>query len=87
MLHDAGYKIVAISDSQGGIYRPEGFDVSSVIHVKNSSQSMQAVYCTSSVCESVDATVITNEELLELDVDLLIPAAIENQITKTMLQK
>jgi glutamate dehydrogenase (NADP+) len=82
LLHEAGYKIVAISDSQGGIYRPEGFDVPSIIHIKNSSKTVQAVYCTSSVCESVDAKQISNEELLELDVDLLIPAALENQITK-----
>ncbi len=82
LLYDAGYKIVAISDSQGGIFRPEGFDVPSIIHIKNNSKKIQAVYCTNSVCESIEATNITNEELLELDVDLLIPAALENQITK-----
>jgi glutamate dehydrogenase (NADP+) len=82
MLHKDGYKIVAISDSKGGIYRPEGLDVPSVIHVKNASKTLQAVYCEGTVCEVVDATVITNEELLELDVDILIPAALENQITE-----
>ncbi len=82
LLHEAGYNIVAISDSQGGIYRPEGFDIPSLIHIKNSSKKIQAVYCTQSVCESVDASVISNQELLELNVDLLIPAAMENQITK-----
>jgi len=87
LLHETGYKIVAISDSQGGIYRSEGFDVPSLIHIKNSSKKIQAVYCTSSVCESVEATVISNEELLELDVDLLIPAALENQITKNNAAK
>lgn len=87
LLHEAGYKIVAISDSQGGIYRPEGFDVPSIIHIKNSSKKIQAMYCSSSVCESVDADIISNEELLELDVDLLIPAALENQITKNNAAK
>lgn len=87
LLHEAGYKIVAISDSQGGIYRQEGFDVPSIIHIKNSSKKIQAVYCTSSVCEEVDATVISNEELLELDVDILIPAALENQITRQNAEK
>jgi glutamate dehydrogenase (NADP+) len=82
LLHDEGYKIVAVSDSKGGIYRPEGFDIPSVMHIKNSSKELQAVYCTGSVCESVDAEKITNEELLELDVDILIPAALENQIMK-----
>jgi glutamate dehydrogenase (NADP+) len=82
MLHADGYKIVAISDSKGGIYRAEGFDAPSIIHIKNSSKELQAVYCENSVCQLIDATVITNEELLELDVDILIPAALENQITK-----
>ena len=54
----------------------------SLIHVKNKSKTLQAVYCKDSVCEAVNATTITNEELLELDVDILIPAALENQITR-----
>jgi glutamate dehydrogenase (NADP+) len=82
LLYESGYKIVALSDSEGGIYREEGFDVPSIIHIKNSSRKVQAVYCSGSVCNSIDATSLSNEELLELDVDLLIPAAIENQITK-----
>ncbi len=82
MLHRDGYQVVALSDSKGGIYRPQGLDIPSVIHVKNKSKELQAVYCKDSVCEVVDATRITNEELLELDVDILIPAALENQITK-----
>lgn len=82
LLYKDGYQIVAISDSKGGIYRPQGFDVPSIIQVKNSSRELQAVYCEGSVCQLVDAAIITNEELLELDVDILIPAALENQITK-----
>ncbi|MDB6097179.1 MAG: hypothetical protein JWM09_1457 [Francisellaceae bacterium] len=81
LLHADGYKIVAISDSQGGIYRKEGFDVPSIIHAKLESSSVKPVYCEGSVCEIVDAEQITNEQLLELDVDILIPAALENQIT------
>jgi glutamate dehydrogenase (NADP+) len=82
LLHKDGYKIVAISDSKGGIYRSEGFDVPSIIHIKNSSKQIQAVYCEGSVCQLVEAKTITNQELLELDVDILIPSALENQITK-----
>jgi glutamate dehydrogenase (NADP+) len=82
LLHKDNYKIVAISDSKGGIYQPEGFDVPSIIKIKNQSTKLQAVYCAGSVCEYVEATTITNEELLELDVDILIPAALENQITQ-----
>ncbi len=82
LLHADGYRIVAVSDSKGGIYKPEGFDVPSLIQFKNESRKLKAVYCDGSLCEAIDADTITNEELLELDVDLLIPAALENQITE-----
>ena len=82
LLFEDGYKIVAVSDSKGGIYRQAGFDVPSLMQVKESSKKLEAVYCKGSVCETIDATVISNEKLLELDVDLLIPSALENQITK-----
>lgn len=81
LLHADGYKIVAVSDSKGGIYKPDGFDISSLIQFKTESRQLKAVYCRGSVCEMVDAETISNEDLLELDVDLLIPAALENQIT------
>lgn len=82
LLHDAGYKIVAISDSKGGIYSPKGFDVASIYEEKQRSRVVRAVYCEQSVCELVDHEVISNEELLSLDVDILIPAALEGVITK-----
>lgn len=81
LLHADGYRIVAVSDSRGGIYRPNGFDVPSLIQAKNETRQVMAVYCDGSVCEVIKADTITNDELLELDVDLLIPAALENQIT------
>ncbi|RMG32752.1 MAG: Glu/Leu/Phe/Val dehydrogenase [Planctomycetota bacterium] len=81
LLHADGYRIVAVSDSQGGIYSPEGFDVPSLIYAKNTQKRLQAVYCEGTVCEAVEAQRITNAELLELDVDILIPAALEGQIT------
>jgi len=87
LLYKDNYKIVAISDSKGGIYQPKGFDVPSIIKIKNQSTKLQAVYCKGSVCEFVEATTITNEELLELDVDILIPAALEYQITKKNAEK
>ncbi len=81
LLHADGYRIVAISDSGGGIHRPESFDVPSVIHAKEETRHIKAVYCHGKLCQQVDAKVITNEALLELDVDILIPAALEKQIT------
>jgi len=81
LLDADGYRIVAVSDSSGGIYRPAGFDVPSLIYHKNQTRRVRAVYCEGSLCETVEADRITNAELLELDVDVLIPAALENQIT------
>lgn len=82
LLQDAGFKVVAISDSKGGIFSPNGFDVNSIYHEKQSSKKLRAVYCEQSVCELVEHEEISNEELLELDVDILIPAAVEGVITK-----
>ena len=67
-----GMKVVAVSDSKGGIYMPEGIDADKVLEWKRE---------TGSVKDFPGATNITNEELLELEVDVLAPAAIENVIT------
>lgn len=87
LLHRDGYKIVAVSDSKGGIYREEGFDIPSLIKAKQETRQVKPVYCEGSVCEAVSAKHISNEELLELDVDLLIPAALENVIHKDNAEK
>ena len=81
LLFKAGYKVVAVSDSKGGIYTPQGLDIPSIREYKNSSRSIKAVYCEDTVCSIVEHQVISNAELLALDVDVLIPAALENQIT------
>ncbi len=65
-------KVVAVSDSKGGIYQKEGLDYAKVKEAKEKSGTVQTY---------PSGKKITNEELLELDVDVLIPAAIENQIT------
>ncbi|MCI5064653.1 Glu/Leu/Phe/Val dehydrogenase, partial [bacterium] len=82
LAHEAGHKIVAVSDSKGAIYCEDGLDPSSVYQRKRETRQLEAVYCEGSVCESVDHQKITNEELLQLDVDVLAPAALENVITK-----
>ena len=76
-----GYRVVAVSDSRGGIYAPSGLDIPSIRHIKEESRGIQAVYCEGTVCNLVEHEVITNEALLELSVDILIPAALERQIT------
>ncbi|GAP97506.1 Glu/Leu/Phe/Val family dehydrogenase [Leptolyngbya sp. NIES-2104] len=83
LLYRAGYKVVAVSDSKGAIYSEAGLDIPSIRQHKNSTREIQAVYCEGSVCNLADHDRMTNEELLELDVDILLPAALENQITET----
>lgn len=80
-LFEAGYIVVAVSDSHGGIFTPQGLDIPSIQKFKAETRAVQAVYCDGSVCSLVEHEVITNEQLLCLDVDILIPAALENQIT------
>ncbi|MCY7277320.1 MAG: Glu/Leu/Phe/Val dehydrogenase, partial [Phormidesmis sp. CAN_BIN44] len=82
LLHRSGYEVVAISDSQGGIYSKNGLDIPSIRQVKDATRGIKAVYCVSSVCSIADLEVITNAELLTLDVDVLITAALEMQITE-----
>lgn len=68
-----GSKIVAVSDTKGGIYRKEGLDPDMVYEHKAK---------TGSVINFPKTKHISNKEILELDVDILIPAALENVITK-----
>ncbi|MCD6558092.1 MAG: Glu/Leu/Phe/Val dehydrogenase [Candidatus Aenigmarchaeota archaeon] len=73
MLHDAGYNVIAVSDSKGGIVDKTGLDIEKVIKTKKE---------TGSVTQYPKAEKISNKELLELETDVLILAALENQITK-----
>jgi len=66
-----GCKVVAVSDSKGGIYDPKGLDFKAVMAHKGNTRS---------VINFLGAKNVTNEELLELDVDILVPSALENQI-------
>lgn len=86
LLHDAGFTIVAVSDSQGGIYSPEGIDPVRIEKYKKKTGSVAGEYCQGSVCDvekmKMDGVEhVSNEELLELPCDLLIPAALDNVIT------
>ena len=73
-FHRLGAKVVAISDSQKGLFNEKGLDVMRALEYKAKYKCF--------VCETKDETEITNQELLELECDILVPAAIENQITE-----
>jgi glutamate dehydrogenase len=72
LLSEQGCTIVAVSDSGGAIYLPEGLPVDEIGRLKDEKGSVRYYEA---------ANAITNEELLELEVDILIPAALENVIT------
>ncbi len=76
-----GHKVVALSDSRNGIYRKDGLDVSAVLAYKEKNGSLPAGR-QGSIDGFLGAEEISNEKLLELPVDVLVPAALENQITK-----
>ncbi|MFD1358014.1 Glu/Leu/Phe/Val dehydrogenase [Fictibacillus halophilus] len=71
-MHDAGAKVIAISDAYGGLYDPEGLDIDYLLERRDSFGTVTKLF----------KDTITNQELLELDCDILVPAAIENQITE-----
>lgn len=97
LLHADGYRVVAISDSRGGVIRESGIDVPGAIQFKKAGRGVNSVYSKRSVCDCVHCgqspckyksdhasigETITNKALLELNVDILIPAALEGQITQ-----
>jgi glutamate dehydrogenase (NAD(P)+) len=71
-FHRLGAKVIAISDSEKGLYNEKGLDVMRALEYKAKYKCF--------VCETKDETEITNQELLEVKCDILVPAAIENQI-------
>jgi glutamate dehydrogenase (NAD(P)+) len=75
---EIGCKVIAVSDSTGGIFYEEGLNPAAVLAHKEKTQSVQNF----EGCRD-----ITNEELLELECDVLIPAAMENQITSRNADK
>ena len=75
LLHRAGAKVVAVSDVSGGIMNPDGLPMEELFQYL-STHRLLADY------EGEGFARITNEELLECDVDVLVPAALENQISE-----
>ncbi|OGY93304.1 MAG: glutamate dehydrogenase [Candidatus Komeilibacteria bacterium RIFOXYC1_FULL_37_11] len=73
LLYDAGYKVVALADSRAIIHNEHGLDVDSVAQYKEETKSLGGFK---------GSKEISREEFFALDVDILIPAALENQITK-----
>ncbi len=73
LLQKDGATVVALSDSRGGIYNPDGIDAKQAARHKRETGALSGLSGTDS---------ISQQELLQLDVDILVPAALENQITE-----
>lgn len=67
-----GHSVIAISDSKGGVYNENGLDIEKLIEHKKNTNSLSGF---------ADSKDLINEELLEIECDVLVPAAFENQIT------
>ena len=70
-MHDAGAKVIGVSDVYGAFYDPDGLDIEYLLDRRDRFGTFTKLF----------TNTITNKELLELDCDILVPAAIENQIT------
>ncbi|KMY28410.1 Glu/Leu/Phe/Val dehydrogenase [Lysinibacillus xylanilyticus] len=70
-MHDLGAKVIGISDAYGALHDPEGLDIDYLLDRRDSFGTVTTLF----------ENTISNKELLELDCDILVPAAIENQIT------
>ncbi|HLS66634.1 MAG TPA: Glu/Leu/Phe/Val dehydrogenase [Pseudogracilibacillus sp.] len=70
-LHEKGAKVVGISDAYGALHDPEGLDIDYLLDRRDSFGTVTTLF----------KETITNKELLELDCDILVPAAVQNQIT------
>ncbi len=87
ILHSLGFTIVGLSDSRGAIFRKDGLDPMHVQRAKHEHDTITGIYCQGGVCDDEKmkkdgAWVGTNADLLETDCDILIPAALDNQLTK-----
>lgn len=89
ILFENGYKIIGLSDSKTAIIAEEadGFNPEHVIRKKKEAGMIDGVYYKGEVCNTIKHRHASNRELLELDCDILIPAALENQITQENADK
>lgn len=84
---ERGMHIIAVSDSKGGITGEKGLDIEKIMQCKKEKGEVAGCYCVGGVCDINQGKKISNNELLELPVDILVPAALENVINKDNMHK
>jgi glutamate dehydrogenase len=85
--YKSGFKILAVSEVEGGVYVKNGLDPEATLKCREKKGKISGCYCVGSVCDLSFGKGISNEEILEMDVDVLVPAAVENVITKENASK
>ncbi|HEY9730953.1 MAG TPA: Glu/Leu/Phe/Val dehydrogenase [Drouetiella sp.] len=78
LLHASGYKIIAVSDVHGGIYNPDGLDIPRLLAYVTEMGKVEGF---------TGSKTISNSDMLELECDVLVPAALGNQITKANVDR
>lgn len=78
---ERGYTIVAVSDSKGGAYVEKGLDPTATLACKLDKGSVIDCFCVDGICDLTHGKPVHNDDLLALDVDVLVPSALEDAIT------
>ncbi len=84
---ERGFKVVGVSDSKGAVYVEDGLDPEATLKCKNEKGTVAGCYCKGSVCDVRFGKTISGEELLELPVDILVPAALEGVINESNMKR
>lgn len=82
-----GYKIIATSEVEGGVLVEAGLDPNETLRCREEKGRIAGCYCVGSVCDLSYGKPISNEQLLQMPVDVLVPAAVENVITEDNAQE
>lgn len=87
LLGRDGYKVVAVSDHEGGVYAEDGLDVEELLRAQTRAGTLEKNRCypkplKNGALKTLSCRAVTNEELLTLDVDMLVPAAVEGVLTE-----
>jgi len=87
LAFEKGYRILALSECEGGVVVEKGLNPNETLRCREEKGKIAGCYCVGSVCDLNLGRNISNEELLEMDVDILVLAAVENVISSSNAKK
>ena len=86
LAHEEGFKVISVSDSKGAVLVEDGLDPVATLRCKEEKGTVSGCYCKGSVCDIRYGKTLSSDKLLELPVDILVPAALENAINEDNMQ-